>query len=225
VSCRSIAFVPAAPLLIPSVAGGSADRDAELRAAAVAAVRTALAAAPDRVLVVAPTPVAYAADGDLTWDFGGFGVDRRVVDRRPRLPWQLGVGAWLLDECGWSGPRSWLGAVQGAEPPAEFPPGVFAVVAVGDGSARRSEKAPGHLDPRAEAFDLRIAAALRDGDVAALATVDAGLATEVMCHGLPVWQWVSRLVDSQAAATTAGGPTLHVAPYGVGYFVESWLLD
>jgi hypothetical protein len=42
------------------------------------------------------------------------------------------------------------------------------VVALGDGSARRSEKAPGYVDPRAAAHDADVAAALAGGDAEGL---------------------------------------------------------
>lgn len=51
------------------------------------------------------------------------------------------------------------------------------VLVVGNGSARRSEKAPGHLDERAHAFDAALGAGLRAGD---LSGVDLSLADELL---------------------------------------------
>ncbi len=50
---------------------------------------------------------------------------------------------------------------------------------VGNGSARRTEKAPGHLDPRAAAFDADLGRALTRPDPAALAALDETLAREL----------------------------------------------
>ena len=60
-----------------------------------------------------------------------------------------------------------------------------ALLAMGDGSARRSTSAPGYLDERAVPFDAAVEQAVRDGDLAALAGVDPALARELMATGRP----------------------------------------
>ncbi|WP_343898953.1 hypothetical protein [Nocardioides aquaticus] len=50
---------------------------------------------------------------------------------------------------------------------------------IGNGSARRTEKAPGHLDPRAASFDAALGRALTSPDPAALARLDGTLAQEL----------------------------------------------
>lgn len=91
-------------------------------------------------------------------------------------------------------------------------------VVVGNGSAKRTEKAPGHFDERAEAFDDRLRAALAAPDPAALLAVDAALAEELWTEAAPF----HRLGDLLAAG---GGPARVVsvdyddAPYGVQYWV------
>ena len=45
-------------------------------------------------------------------------------------------------------------------------------VVVADGTAKRTEKAPGHFDPRAESFDDSVDAALRNGDPDGLLALD-----------------------------------------------------
>lgn len=228
-SISAVAFVPAAPLLVPEVAGGSAGLDAELRSASLGVVREALGCGVDDVVVVACSAPPGEWSEAWTWDFAGFGVPRRPADPRPALPWSLSVGAWLLDECGWSGPRRYVGvdgpAPLAPEAPAPAAPdrrsgGSTAVVVVADGSACRSERAPGHLDPRAERFDLAIADLLARGDVAGLGAVDAALAEQLMCRSLPAWAWA---VGCLGDAVVSGAElTSHVAPYGVGYFVALW---
>lgn len=223
-SPRAIAFVPCAPLLVPAVAGGSAEADAELRAEAIAAVRGLAAASPDEIVVVAPTSHVGAWPAAATWDFSGFGVRREPADpvAAPALPWPLGIGAWLLAEAGWDGDRRYVGIPPDGEAATSRLAAAAAVLVLGDGSACRTEKAPGHLDPRAEAFDTAIAAGLAAGDVRAVTETDATLAAELMCAGLPVWRWLA----TQLAGRPVTDATLvsHRAPYGVGYFVASWLL-
>ena len=98
--------------------------------------------------------------------------------------------------------------------------GAVAVLAVGDGSARRSLKAPGHLDPAAGPFDAAVAAALRDGDAAALAALDparggAAARRRRARRGARSAGW---------SATGRSRATLRYddAPFGVGYLVADW---
>jgi hypothetical protein len=222
VSLRAIGFVPCAPLLVPQVAGGSADVDAHLRDACRAVARRLAEEADGTITVAAPLAAEAAVRAGATWGFEGFGVLRRPPDSRPRLPWPLGIGDWLLDEVGWSGSREFVGvrADATATQPAT---GNSTLLVVGDGSARRTEKAPGHLDERAAPFDAAIAAAVREGDVTALRNLDAGLAAELMCTGAPVWRWMA---DQVGEATIAKAELLaDTAPYGVGYFAGWWQIS
>jgi hypothetical protein len=214
-----VAFVPSAPLLVPQVAGGSAALDNDLRLACLEAVSRALDSEPEDVVVVGAAPTAGHWDGGHTWDFAGFGVPRVPADERPPLPWPLGIGAWLLDECGWSGERRYVGVDTDAEPALDVSDRSM-VVAVADGSACRTERAPGHLDPRAEGFDDATADLLTRGDASALAEIDPTLARDLLCGGVPVW----RLVAASVGASPVARAELltHVAPYGVGYFVALW---
>jgi hypothetical protein len=223
VSVQAVVFVPAAPLLVPEVAGGSAGLDDALRAAGLAAVARALDGGPDEAVVVAAAATPGEWPADATWDFAGFGVPRTDAAGRPRLPWSLGIGAWLLDECGWDGPRRYVAVGPDLQRRVDDGLGRSAVlIAVGDGSACRTERAPGHLDARAEPFDAAIATALDLGDVAALAGLDDDLAADLLCGSLPVWRWVVAAID--ATTVTAAALDLQVAPYGVGYFVATWFL-
>jgi hypothetical protein len=103
--------------------------------------------------------------------------------------------------------RAWL---------AENAPGESRLV-VGNGSAKRTEKAPGAFDERAEAFDAALGGALRAGDLEAIAATDLDLAAEL-------WADVADLV----AAAGELGPVTSVqvdyddAPYGVQYWVVRW---
>jgi hypothetical protein len=142
------------------------------------------------------------------------------------LPWPLGIGAWLLDEAHWDGARRYVevGEIDEDIPDRPAPLSLAAeptaVVAIGDGSARRSEKAPGHFDSRAQDFDDTVAAALSAGDSRALVGLDGTLADDLWCAGHPVWRAVAaatidRRVDRSVLLS-------HTSPYGVGYFVAEW---
>jgi len=217
----SVGFVPMAPLLVPAVAGGSARLDDVLRQACLTVAKRLTADAPSELIVVAPARPAGEWDERHTWDFAGFGVPRPGPLDRPRLPWSLGIGAWLLDEVGWGGPRRYIG-VDDVVMAGDEPTGDVAVLALGDGSSRRTERAPGHLDVRAEPFDNEIARLLAAGDVVGLATIDGELADDLLCAGRPVWRWLGALIGSRPVA--AAQLLAHTAPYGVGYFVAYWRL-
>ncbi|MGN6160323.1 MAG: hypothetical protein ACTHOG_01340, partial [Marmoricola sp.] len=92
------------------------------------------------------------------------------------------------------------------------------VVVAADGSATRTEKAPGFLDERAEPFDASIERALGESDAAALASLDESLAAELWCQGVPGFRAMAALMPSPATATV----TYADAPYGVAYWVAAW---
>ncbi|MDX6374467.1 MAG: hypothetical protein QOD98_3455 [Nocardioidaceae bacterium] len=83
---------------------------------------------------------------------------------------------------------------------------------VGNGSAMRTEKAPGHFDERAEAFDAALGASLRAGRPA----VDVALAREL-------WASVDAIVEL-AELDDLGEVQVDYddAPYGVQYWVVRW---
>ncbi len=83
---------------------------------------------------------------------------------------------------------------------------------VGNGSAKRTEKAPGHLDERAHAFDEALGASLRAGRP----VVDAGLAEQM---------WASVGGIARLAELGVLGPaevTYDDDPFGVQYWVMRW---
>jgi hypothetical protein len=218
----AVGFVPSAPLLVPEVAGGSAHVDEKLRDACRTVVTRLCATAPEAIVVAASWPNGGSWPSDGTWSFEGFGVKPRVAGKRPVLPWPLGIGAWLLDDAGWTGSRCYMTVGPDSETHAAIGPQRVAVLVVGDGSARRSEKAPGHLDERAADFDAVVARALADGDVGALGGLDPELAAALLCSGAPAWHWLAATID---ARQVAGAELLSdTAPYGVGYLVAWWRL-
>jgi hypothetical protein len=137
---------------------------------------------------------------------------------RRSLPLSLGLGAMLLDQAGYRRPRV-LQAVSSDEPAeacvrlgAELAGSGrrTALLVMGDGSARRTLKAPGYLDPRAAAFDATIESAVRDGELIRLRWLDEKLARELMVTGRPAWQGAVR--RAQQPAAHHGGPVLR-RPY------------
>lgn len=93
---------------------------------------------------------------------------------------------------------------------------------VGNGSARRGEKAPGHLDERSFAFDDALDRALRAPDPAALADLDQALGDELLADVANL----ARLGDLLAGTGTRA-PTVDYAgdPFGVQYWVLRWPCD
>ncbi len=87
-----------------------------------------------------------------------------------------------------------------------------------DGSARRTLKAPGYLDARAEPYDEAVRDAVSTGELARLHALDPALAQELMASGWAALQVLAACVSSHRPHTT-----VHYAdaPYGVGYLVAS----
>ncbi|MFJ5234335.1 hypothetical protein ACIQBJ_31080 [Kitasatospora sp. NPDC088391] len=224
------AVCPCPPLLVPEVAAGAAEEAAGLREACLAAVREL--AGVDLVVVVGTGERAGVWTEGGAGSFHRYGVAKAVrlplggVDG-PELPPALTVGAWLLEEAGVRVPthavavrpdtatERLLGLGRGL---AELADRVGLLV-LGDGSARRSVKAPGYLDERAEGHDREVARALGAADAPALAALDPELSAELMAEGRAPWQ----VLAGAAEGAALGGALRHDdAPYGVGYLVASW---
>lgn len=236
------AVCPCPPLLVPEVAAGAAGELDDLRAACADALAVLADARPDRLVVVGPAGVTgpAAVDGPERFpegtrgSFRDVGVDHEVRlgsggDAAPgRLPASLAVAAWLLESARWSASPveglavdERLAADRCAATGREIArgPARVALLAMGDGSACRTLKAPGYLDERAAGFDARAAGALGSADTGALLALDAELARELLAAGRAPWQVLA------GAGEDAGlnGKLLHdAAPYGVGYLTAVW---
>ncbi|MDT0201574.1 hypothetical protein [Nocardioides sp. AE5] len=92
-------------------------------------------------------------------------------------------------------------------------------IVVANGSARRGEKAPGHLDERAFAFDDDIEKALWAGDGTVLAGLDTALGEELLAEG------IAGLVELGRAVPTPGRALgwFSSDERGVAWWVVSWL--
>jgi hypothetical protein len=225
------ALCPWPPLLVRELTGADPVLP-ELRTACATAVAAMLAAGPEVVAVVGPGPRTAQWPGDGRLDVAGFGgwPGRSGDVTRPVLPPAAGIGAYLLDQAGYPGPRL-IWSVSEDEP-ASGCAGLGAELAgrgggqrtgllvLGDGSARRGPRAPGYIDERAAAFDDAWQRAVRAGDLPALLTLDPALARELMATGRPAWQVLAgacpgplRTVNVQYAGD----------PFGVMYLVASLL--
>lgn len=221
-----VALCPHPPLLLRELSG-RVDAVPALRDACRAAVADLTSHDPAEVVVVGPADRAGRLDEGLAIDVRRFGTTGPRTPPGAGLPQSLGVGRRLLDEAGRRGAVSFRAVSWDAGPDelAELAgelldrPGV-ALLLLGDGSARRGEKAPGFLDERAFAFDDAVAAALASGDAAALRDLDAGLAAELMVGGRSVLRLLGLLGDR--LAPTAATLTHRDDPYGVSYLVARW---
>jgi len=246
---------PWPPLLVRELTGADPVVP-ELRDACAAAVAALLSGSPERVAVVAPgsSTTTWPADGRLNVAaFGGSPASSvsdicrpetgdRVSDicspaagtgvtyERPALPPAAGMGAYLLDQASYRGPRV-IWTVSEDEPPAGCAKlgaelaeadARTALLVLGDGSARRGPKAPGAFDPRAEAFDAELVRAVRAADLDALLAVDPALARELMATGRPAWQV---LAGALAGAGWAADVRYADDPFGVFYLVASLTWD
>jgi len=178
------------------------------------------AAAADRAEVASRTADAGSADRPARPAAPG-------TAQRPMLPPAPGIGAYLLDQAGYHGERL-IWSVSADEPVAgcqklgaDLAGGSTrtALLAMGDGSARRGPRAPGHFDERAAAFDAEVERAVRAGDFAALLALDPTLARELMATGRPAWQVLAGALEGMAGLATevqyAGDP------FGVAYLVAT----
>jgi hypothetical protein len=225
---RTAVLCPHPPLLFRELGGGQ-DPVVDLRKAALAAVSEAVAGAL-HVVVVGGHDDGGPWDPSTPVDVRRFGTTDPPPSR-PGLPLSLGVGMRLLDEAGWSGPTDLLAVPWDADRAtvaavarglAARPDGAV-LLALGEGSARRGDKAPGYLDDRAFPFDDGVAAALSTGDAQALADLDADLAADLMVLGATALRILGELAvvqDSQPAASLS----YRDDPYGVSWFVATWRL-
>ncbi len=190
-----IGFAPQPPLLLPTVANGAAAELDELRAACDEMIAEILNRADQLIICTSQE-----------------GVE---------------LGEWLVQRSEWRGLVNVITMANGL-PPADTAlrecAGAHdssAMLVMGDGSACRTEKAPGYLDPRALTFDDDIATWLADVNVDALGTIDQEVAAELLVAGRITWPSAAAVVQADPREWT--GELLYRAdPYGVSYFVASW---
>jgi hypothetical protein len=219
-----------------------------VRAACRAAVTGLTRADPDLIVMVGGAAVAGEYNGSAAGSLQDFGVPVTIGSGLPVLPLSLTVGAWLLRSCGLcagpdeapaagdaargrqavAAPALRLQAVARDMPAADClrlgarlaaaAPRV-AMLALGDGSARKATGVPGAPDPAADQYDEEVAAALAAADPGRLAKLDAALDDVLSVAGRAAWQV---LAGAAAGGRLRGTLQCSVAPFGVSYLVASW---
>lgn len=227
------AVLPHPPLLVPALAAGAAGELDGLRSACDKALDAVLAAVPTRLVVVAAgTQRATFGPGDRG-SLAGFGVPVEVVvpgappSGEPVLPLAATVSCWLIRDLPVTVPVAVEVVPDDVAPEDAVALGAalaasddrVAVIAMGDGSAALTPKAPGYVVEGAVEWQSMVERALGQPDVAAIAQVTAADALRYLAAGRPAWQ-----VLAGAAAGGAWQGTLLAAeaPYGVGYVVALW---
>ena len=230
------AVCPHPPLLIPEATGAPGAADPELnrlRAACRNAVAALLAGRPDLIVVVGgaertaeypPRTPGRLHDFGIPFTIGPAGHDASA------LPLSLTIGKWLLAEHG-APPATWWGIASDA-PPAEclqrgeklaaLAPRV-ALLAMGDGPARRARAAPHTTDPEADRYDHQVAGALAAADPAALAALDPREDRPLEIAGRAAWQVLAGAAgDEQGQDAFDAELRYRGAPFEVSYVVASW---
>jgi hypothetical protein len=230
------ACCPAPPLLDRQLTGADPVLP-ELRQACLDAVTALVRAEPEVIAVIAAASERRSWDPAGRLDRGAFApalsrpapgqqAPGQPGDPAERLPVPLGLAGLLLDQAGYDGRRELHSVTR--DDPADQCAALGAQLAVrhervgllvmADGSARRTLKAPGYLDERSVPFDLAVESAIRAGDLAALLTLDAGLARELMAAGRPAWQVLAGAAQGLRADCAIGYCD---APFGVSYLVAT----
>jgi hypothetical protein len=224
----AIAIIPSAPVMVPELAGSTADEVAELRAAVVAA-----AALPLRWIVVGVGTGDAVLGPENVGTFAGFGAELVVrlspqtseSDQLVGLPLCALFAGWVrgrvqpdahievrvydeghdvevaLD----LGRRLRTEIDQVAEP--------IGVLVVADGANTLTPAAPGGYHPDDADVQLALDDALACGDVAALTRLPGQVVGRV------AFQVLAGLAEP---APRSAKELYRAAPYGVGYFVGVW---
>jgi hypothetical protein len=190
---HTVLVLPSPPALLAP--RSTADPVAELSAACAAAVSTLPAGHP--IVVLAP-PVGDANAARGVTEPMGFRVAAQLLGHTPFEP-QLAL------------PYAAAALRERTEPTT--------LLVMADGSARRGEKAPGHLHPDAVSFDERIESALRSGDAEALAALDPEVGQELWCEGVPAFRVLGEVARDRELVAYV---THAEAPYGVAWWVARW---
>ncbi|GLW97949.1 class III extradiol dioxygenase subunit B-like domain-containing protein [Microtetraspora sp. NBRC 16547] len=226
------AVCPHPPLIVPEFAGSAASELDPLRTACASAVRSLVRSEPDQIVVLGGAAESASFPGDAAGTLRPWGLDVHVGPGEPVLPLSLTIGRWLLDrgalpelvttvrfeaiafdasseECEALGRR------------ISHAGGRVAVLAMGDGSARLTEKSPGYLHPAAARYDAMLADALGNARTSRLAALDRVEAEELWAAGRAVFQVLAAAAEREEGGLR-GELLYQDAPYGVGYFVARW---
>ncbi len=219
---------PPAPLLARELTGLDPVVP-ELRSACAAAVERMVRSGPEVIAVVGPglRTATWPAAGRLNLSAFAPALGPEGGRTERPLPLSLGLGARLLDEAGYRGPRLLRSVDHGEPAEACLRLGAdlsrlghrVGLLVMADGSACRSLRAPGYLNPAAAGFDAILEQAVRGGDLGPLRSLDHDLARELLAAGRPGWQVLAGAMPGRDLVTEivyAGDP------FGV-YYLVAWL--
>lgn len=223
----AIAIVPSPPVMVPELAGAAAAEVADLRDAAVAAVRTL----PSRWVAIGVAADDATFGPDTVGTFAGYGADVRVrlsdaaAGPPQPLPLCALVAGWLRGlatatasvemraYARHTSPADAQAAGRALRRELDAAPDAVGVLVVADGANTLTAAAPGGHDPDSVPVQAALDDALARGDCAALAGLSDGI--------------VGRVAFGVLAGLTEPGPRAaeqlyHGSPYGVGYGVSVW---
>jgi hypothetical protein len=240
------AVVPHPPVLVEGLGRDDSPELDRLRSACRRAVEATLREV-DALLMVGGSPSWGLAAPGASASFAPYGAAVEVAlpaaaEAPPaslplpapgpleELPLSLAVAAWLLAEAGRAAlpPMTALAvpdSLDGAQAAvlgralalAAGSGGAVGLLAMGDLSARRTDKAPATFHPGAAAFDQQVGQALRDGAPGRLLNLDPTLAATLGVGGRVPLQVLAGAL--QQARAVRGEVLYEAAPYGVGYLV------
>ncbi|WP_082067954.1 hypothetical protein [Mycolicibacterium llatzerense] len=221
-----IAIVPSAPVLVPELASGAAVELAGL----TAAVRSAAQILPSRWVAVGVGPQGAHVPADAVGSFAGYGADVRVMlapdatgEPRP-LPLCALIAGWLRGSVSPAAsvdvrvladdlaPEAALKRGRALRDELDAATDPVGVLVVADGANTLTAAAPGGFDPDSVARQAHWDDALATGDVAAITGLSGVL-------GRVAYQALAGLAGADPKATEL----YRGAPYGVGYFVGTWV--
>jgi hypothetical protein len=227
---------PHPPLIVPELAGAAAPELDDLRAACAEVIRSLVECDPDLLVVVGPAELSAAYPGDAAGTMRPWGTDVRAGRGEPVLPLSLTIGRWLLER--YAPDSDDLPALRFEAVATDASPddcaalgrdlarsaGRVAILAMGDGSARLTEKSPGYLHPDAVPYNDMVGDAIAAGETGLLADMDPAVAEELWVGGRTAFQ-VLAAAAVEAAEGCVSGSLYDDAPYGVGYFVARWSFE
>ncbi len=223
----AIAITPTAPVLVPELAGAAAAEVAEFRSAAIAAA----AALPDRWIAVGVGPRDDEVLPDSRGTFAGYGADVAVAfspdpvaEVRP-MPLCALFAGWLRGQAAPqarvsvlvlaadSDPETALARGRALRAEIDASPEKIGVLVLADGAKTLNQSAPGGYDPAAQSMQDVLDEALATGDTDPLTRLPGGIVGRV------AFQVLAGLAHPPLRASEL----IRGAPYGVGYFVGTWV--
>jgi hypothetical protein len=223
----AIALTPSAPVLVPELAGAAAAEVAGFRSAAIAAA----AALPDHWIAIGVGPSDALFEPDCGGTFAGYGADVAVAfspdpvaEVRP-MPLSGLFAGWLRGQAAPQArvrvlvfaadtdPQTALARGRALRAEIDAAPEKIGVLVVADGADTLDQSAPGGYDPGAQTVQDVLDEALAAGDVDPLTRLSVGIVGRV------AYQVLAGLAPPRVRASEF----IRGAPYGVGYFVGTWV--